>query len=106
MEQYSWNCVPTEEMDPFVTRQVIHTPHLTMVRIHFKRGALVPLHQHVHEQLTNVMSGRLRIELAGESTVLVSGDIARLPSNVPHAAEALDDTLVIDVFTPARTDWQ
>lgn len=106
MEQYSWDRVPIEQMNAFINRQVIHTPYLTMVRIHFKRGALVPAHQHIHEQLTSVVSGRLKIEMDGDSTVLGPGDVARLPPNVPHAAEALDDTLVIDVFTPARTDWQ
>jgi quercetin dioxygenase-like cupin family protein len=106
MEQYSWHHTPEEALSPLITRQVIHTPALTMLRGTFKQGAVLPLHHHVHEQLTTVLSGRLRLEVNGEVVVLGPGELARLPSDVPHAAEALEDTVILDVFTPARTDWQ
>jgi quercetin dioxygenase-like cupin family protein len=106
MERYDWEAVPKEAMGPLIVRQIIHTPDLTLVRGTFKRGAVVALHQHVHEQVTTVLSGRLRLEIDGEATVLTPGELARIPSNLPHVAEALDDTVVLDVFTPARTDWQ
>lgn len=106
MERYNWEAVPKQQMGPLITRQVIHTPALTLVRGTFTRDAVVALHQHVHEQVTSVLSGRLRLEIDGHATVLTAGELARIPSNLPHLAEALEDTIVLDVFTPARTDWQ
>ena len=106
MEHYSWDHVPQVEVSPMIRRQAIHTPSLTLARIVFQKGAIVPLHQHVNEQLTTVASGRLRLEVLGSKMALGPGEIARLPSNVPHAAEALEDTVVIDVFTPPMSQWQ
>jgi quercetin dioxygenase-like cupin family protein len=106
MQRYNWDTVPREAMGPLIVRQVIHTPDLTLLRGTFKQGAIVALHQHVHEQVTNVLSGRMRLEIEGEAAILTAGECARIPSNLPHAAEALEDTVVLDVFTPARTDWQ
>jgi quercetin dioxygenase-like cupin family protein len=106
VEQYSWDRVRQEEVSPMIRRQVIHTPSLTMTRIVFQKGAVVPLHHHVNEQLTTVVSGRLQLEVLGSKTALGPGGIARLPSDVPHAAEALEDTVVIDVFTPPMSQWR
>jgi quercetin dioxygenase-like cupin family protein len=106
MERYTWDETPREDMSPLITRQVIHTPALTMLRGTFKQGAVIALHQHLHEQITTVLSGKLRLEISGEATVLGPGELVRIPSDVPHTAEALEDTVVLDVFTPARTDWQ
>ena len=105
MDHYSWERVPPEDVGPKIQRQVIHTPDLTMCRSSFQKGAVVPLHQHVNEQVTTVLSGRLQLEAMGRKIALGPGEIARMPSDVPHAAEALEDTVVIDVFTPRRSDW-
>ena len=106
MELYNWDRIPQQKMDSMITRQMIHTPFLTMVRIAFKQGAVVPRHQHVNEQMTWVVSGKLQLEVEESKTTLGPGDIARVLPDVPHAAEALEDTVAIDVFTPARSDWQ
>jgi quercetin dioxygenase-like cupin family protein len=68
----------------------------------------VPKHAHVHEQMTYVLEGHLRLTVGtdgAESHDLRAGEVVVLPSNVPHAAEAMDDTRVIDVFSPPREDW-
>jgi quercetin dioxygenase-like cupin family protein len=104
MELYSWSSIPHRKMAPLIMRQIIHTPSLTMTRIEFKQGAAVGEHHHVNEQVTSVVSGKLSLTVEGSRTILGPGDIIRLPSDVPHAAEALEDTVVIDVFTPARSD--
>jgi quercetin dioxygenase-like cupin family protein len=106
MERYNWDAVPKQEMGPLIVRQIIHTPDLTLLRGTFRQGAVVALHQHMHEQVTTVLSGRLRLEINGEVTILNARELARIPSNLPHVAKALEDTIVLDVFTPARTDWQ
>jgi len=106
MERYNWDQVLREELSPLITRQVIHTSYTTIVRVTFKRGAVVALHEHFHEQVTMLMSGRLRFDLNGEEIVLEAGEVLRIPPNAPHLAEALEDSLCIDVFSPAREDWK
>lgn len=106
MEQYSWDQISAVEVRPFITRQVIHTPYMTMARMVFKRGSSAPLHHHANEQVTTVLSGKLRLEIEGVTLTLGPGNVVRVPGNVPHAAEALEDTTVVDVFTPPRTDWK
>jgi quercetin dioxygenase-like cupin family protein len=105
IERYTWDQVPEEELTPLIKRQVIHTPSMTLLRVQFKRGAFVPAHAHVHQQISMVMSGRLRIEVEGVETVLTPGSVLVIPSNANHLAEALEDTVDIDIFSPARTDW-
>jgi quercetin dioxygenase-like cupin family protein len=105
IERHDWDQVPEEELSPLIKRQVIHTPDMTLLRVQFKRGAFVPAHAHVHQQISMVMSGRLRIEVEGVETVLTPGSVLVIPSNANHLAEALEDTVDIDIFSPARTDW-
>jgi quercetin dioxygenase-like cupin family protein len=104
-ESYSWDQVPEEELTPLIKRQVIHTAGMTLLRVQFKRGAFVSAHAHVHQQISMVMSGRLRIEVDGVETILSPGSLLTIPSNANHLAEALEDTIDIDIFSPARTDW-
>jgi len=105
IERYNWDQVPEEELTPLIKRQAIHTPGMTLLRVQFKRGAFLPTHAHIHQQISMVMSGRLRIEVEGVETVLTPGSVLNIPSNANHLAEALEDTVDIDIFSPARTDW-
>ena len=104
MQPYNWNGIPETELSPGLTRQMIHTPRMTILRVSFKKGVASPAHQHVHEQVTMLASGAMRFDLAGEKIVLRPGDLLPIPSNVPHSAEALEDSVLIDVFTPPRDD--
>jgi quercetin dioxygenase-like cupin family protein len=106
MDRYRWDDVPRVQVSPMVSRQVIHTPHVTLARITFQRGADAPLHRHAHEQVTNILSGKLELEVDGVKMTLGPGDVVCVPGDVLHAAEALEDTIVLDVFSPARSDWQ
>jgi quercetin dioxygenase-like cupin family protein len=79
---------------------------MTILRVTLKQGAIVPLHQHVHEQITMPAQGALRIELEGKEIILRAGEVLRIPSNAPHLVEALEDSVGIELFTPAREDWK
>jgi quercetin dioxygenase-like cupin family protein len=105
MEIYNWNSLPAEKMSPLLIRQVIHTPYLTISRLQLAKGAIVPLHHHVHEQVTTLQSGVLRFELGGDEIVIRAGDVLRIPSGVPHSVETLEDSVAVDLFTPPREDW-
>lgn len=105
MPQYDWSKVPLEQLNPQMTRQMVHTERLTIARLGLKKGATVPEHRHENEQFSMIESGCLKFVLAGEVVVLPAGQALHIPPNVPHSAEALEDTLAIDVFSPPRQDW-
>lgn len=100
-----WEDEPIEELTPLIGRQVVHTENLTIARIHLRAGAVVPSHAHTHEQVATVIEGRLRFVVGSEETEVAAGESMFVPSGEPHEVEALDDSLVLDVFSPARDDW-
>lgn len=105
MEQYDWNAMPEEQLNPHVTRRAVHTANLTIARLQITKGALVPEHSHVNEQVATVERGSLRFTIGGQDLVVGAGQSVAIPSNVPHSVVALEDTTVVDVFSPRRDDW-
>ncbi len=76
--------------------------------IFLKKGSVVPLHQHDNEQFSYILEGSMQFwlqEEGGEEIFVQTGDVLQIPSNVPHGAIALEDTLSLDVFSPPRKDW-
>src|SRR5215469_16967042 len=106
MTQYDWNSLPPEQLNPRITRRAVHTQNLTIARLEILKYAVVPEHQHVHEQVATVERGALQFSIEGRDIVLRGGQSLAIPSNVPHKVVALEDTVVVDVFSPARDDWQ
>jgi quercetin dioxygenase-like cupin family protein len=105
MEEHVWTNVPQERMTALITRQAIHTANLTIARIQLLKGALVPLHHHVSEQVTTVESGSLACRMGGREIVLEAGHMLVIPPDLPHEVQALEDSFAIDVFAPRREDW-
>jgi quercetin dioxygenase-like cupin family protein len=104
-ELYQWETVAAEQMNPQVSRQVIHSDNMTLSRLSLKKGAFVPVHSHVAEQVCFVHAGQLQFVLDGQEQVVDAGQILRIPPNVPHSAEALEDSIALDLFSPRREDW-
>ena len=102
---YRWSEEPVEQLSPTIGRQTIHTETMTLARVVLRQGALVPEHQHENEQIATVLEGRLRFVVAGEEHILAAGESVALGPNVPHEVEALEDSVVLDVFSPVREDW-
>jgi quercetin dioxygenase-like cupin family protein len=105
VQSYNWRQIPEEQMNPLVSRQVIHGETMTVARLRLKKGAHVPLHHHVNEQVSIMESGVVRFVIGGEEVVARGGDVVRIPPNVPHEVTAEDDCLVFDLFSPPRADW-
>ncbi len=105
----SWAEVPQEVLNPLLTRQFITGAQAMLARIDLKKGATVPVHSHLNEQISWITAGALRFTLGspGEERVLTvrAGEVLIIPSNLPHAAEALEDTVDFDIFAPPRQDW-
>jgi len=102
---HNWSKVEEEQLNPSISRQVIHTECMTVARIRLRKGAVVALHQHVNEQLSMIERGKLRFVVAGEERVLGAGEALTIPPNAPHLVEALEDSLATDLFSPPREDW-
>lgn len=97
--------LPVEVLAPGISRQVIHGTQTTFSRWELKAGTSIPLHHHVNEQITWILSGRAEVVSAGISHALVAGDMMVFAPNVEHAFTMLEDTVAIDFFSPARQDW-
>jgi quercetin dioxygenase-like cupin family protein len=76
-----------------------------VARVYLKKGCLVPEHSHHNEQISMMEQGTLRFVLAGEELILKAGQVLRIPPHVPHSAEALEDSIAVDLFSPVREDW-
>ncbi len=105
MTQYDWNSMPAEQLNPQISRRVLHTENLTIARLQIAKDAVVPEHSHVNEQVATVERGALRFQIGGQETVVAAGQSVAIPSNVPHSVVALEDTTVVDIFSPRREDW-
>jgi quercetin dioxygenase-like cupin family protein len=105
MTHYDWNQMPAEQLNPTVARRAIHTQNLTIARLELLKGAVVPEHSHVHEQIATVERGSLLFHIGGKDVVLSAGQSLAIPSNIPHKVTALEDSYVVDVFSPCREDW-
>ena len=105
MKLYNWNTVPEEQMNPLVSRKVVHLENITLARIRLAKGAVVPLHSHIAEQVTMLESGKLRFEIDGRETIVSGGELLQIPPSAPHWIEALEDSVATDLFSPPREDW-
>ncbi len=105
MQTYRWEEVVSERMNPTLSRQVIHGDTMTVARIHLKKGASVPAHSHHNEQISMVERGAVKFVLAGVEKIVGPGEILTIPPHVPHSAEALEDSVAVDLFSPRREDW-
>ena len=105
---YRWEDMPREELTPLIHRRLLTGERMMLAHVYLAKGALVPRHVHHNEQLTYILEGRLRFWLGdedGEAVDVHAGEVLHIPSNVPHRAEALEDTLDVDMFSPPRQDW-
>ena len=99
------NILP-KEIAPGFQSKFIHTDNNTLNFIEVKAGSEVPLHQHVHEQLSFVLEGKFELTVAGFTKVLEPGLFAVIPPNVIHGGMAITDCKLIDVFSPVREDYK
>lgn len=111
MSQSGWKhtslaTMPVEHLNPLIERQFVHGEEAMLARLLLRKGCIVPEHSHINEQITYVLEGALRFTLDGDDVVTVAaGETLVIPPNVKHSAEALEDTLDLDVFAPPRADW-
>jgi quercetin dioxygenase-like cupin family protein len=104
--QYTpWSSIPLEDLNPLFQRQFVVGQDIMLARVLMKKGCIVPEHSHHNEQLTYILEGALKFWIDGREIVVNAGETLCIPSNMPHKAEALADTVDLDVFSPPREDW-
>jgi quercetin dioxygenase-like cupin family protein len=105
---YRWDDLPREDLNPLIGRRLITGDQMMIAQVFLAKGAIVPQHAHDNEQLTYILEGTLRFWLGDDEPTVVdvhAGEVLHIPSNLAHKAEALEDTLDVDVFAPPRADW-
>jgi quercetin dioxygenase-like cupin family protein len=106
-----WDDIRREQVTDSIARRLFTGERMMLAHVYLDKGAIVPTHKHENEQLTWIIEGALRFWIGEEGSddieelVVAAGEVLYIPSNVPHKAEALEDTLDIDVFSPPRQDW-
>ena len=105
MQLFSWNSVKKEKLNEKLGRKAINGEKVTLAQIFLAKDAVVPMHQHESEQMSCVLEGAVKFELEGTEVVVHKGDVLQIPSNAPHSARALEDSVALDVFSPIRLDW-
>jgi quercetin dioxygenase-like cupin family protein len=100
-----WKTVEREKLNDMIDRQMVVGNKLMLAHVFLKKGAHVPKHHHHNEQVTYILEGALKFAIDGKEIVVRTGEVLCIPSNMPHEAWALEDTLDLDVFDPPREDW-
>ena len=105
---YRWDDMPKDPLKPGVQRRLVSTERMMLAHVYLDAGAIVPKHEHENEQLTYILEGVLRFWLGEDGSRVVdvhAGEVLHIPSGLPHKAEALEQTLDVDIFCPPRQDW-
>jgi len=105
LKYLSWKEVHLETINPLFQRQLIVGNQVMLARVLLKRGCIVPLHSHENEQLSYILEGALKFWIDGKEIVVHAGEVLTIPPHMPHKAEALEDTVDLDIFHPPRADW-
>ena len=105
----NWDDIPVEPLNPLIGRQFLVGTNVMIARILLKQRAIVPMHRHHNEQISNILEGALKFILktkTGDKEIIVrAGEVLCIPPNLPHEAHALEDTVALDIFNPPRQDW-
>jgi quercetin dioxygenase-like cupin family protein len=105
---FRWDDMPKERVTDMLDRRLVTGERMMLAHVYLKKGCVVPKHSHENEQLTYILEGALRFRIGedgAQEIVVAAGEVLHIPSNVPHEALALEDTLDVDVFSPPRADW-
>lgn len=105
---HRWTEMPKERVTDQISRRLVTGQGMMLAHVYLAKGAVVPRHQHTNEQLTYILEGALRFWIGEDESEVIdvrAGEVLHIPSNVWHKAEALEDTLDVDIFDPPRQDW-
>jgi len=105
MQHLAWDTVRKENLNDKFWRKYVTGEKAMVAQLGLSQGCIVPLHQHESEQISMVMQGAVKFALEGQEVTVRGGEVLVIPSNLPHSAVAMEDSSVIEVFSPIRHDW-
>src|SRR5579863_2991082 len=105
LKHTAWNSIELEDLNPLLQRHFIVGQNVMVARVLLKRGCIVPEHSHHNEQITYILEGALKFWIDGKEIVVNAGEVLTIPPYMPHKAEAVEDTVDLDIFSPPRADW-
>jgi quercetin dioxygenase-like cupin family protein len=86
-------------------KTLVHGEKTLLAEFRLAAGSLLPLHDHPNEQSGYLVSGRMRLTIAGVAHEVAPGDSWCIPAGLPHSAEIIEDSLAVEVFSPLRQDY-
>jgi quercetin dioxygenase-like cupin family protein len=105
LKHIPWSSVELEDLNPLLQRHFVVGQNIMLARVLLKKGCIVPEHSHHNEQITYILEGALKFWIDSKELVVNAGEVLTIPPHMPHKAEALEDTVDLDVFNPPRADW-
>lgn len=105
---FRWEDMPKEQVTDMLDRRLITGDRMMLAHVYLKKGAIVPQHSHENEQITYILEGGLRFWIGKDESQVIDvlpGEVLHIPSFVLHKAEAIEDTVDVDIFSPPRQDW-
>src|SRR4026208_2093558 len=105
---YRWDSMKKERVSDMLERRLITGDRVMLAHVYLKKGCIVPRHSHENEPLTYTLAAALKFWIGEDGTEEITvhaGEVLLIPSNIPHMAEALEETLDVDIFSPPRQDW-
>ena len=103
--RHRWTDLSSQALTESIQRRYITADRVTIARFELRKGGVVPRHAHENEQVSCVLSGALEFRFDDRQVVVGAGEVMQIPGGVPHEVAVLEDTVVIDVFSPVRQDW-
>ncbi len=100
-----WADMPQTEMTPTIRLRPLSGQSVMAVEVILDRGGIIAEHQHVHEQISLMISGKLEFTVGTEKKIVGPGETVLIPSNVPHSVVVLENAVVYDIFSPPREDF-
>ena len=94
---FRWSDIELDKVTEMVSRKEIRGEHESLVQTYFKKGGIVPVHQHSGPQWVYVLQGVLLMTVGGEVITAREGDVVHVPAGTAHQLEALDDSFVLDI---------
>lgn len=99
------NDIKEKEIFPGYKAKFINSENMTFAYWTIEEGSSFPEHAHEHEQVLSMLEGKLELKVGRDTKILKSGDVAIIPSNMPHSGKAIKKVNAIDVFCPVRQDY-
>ena len=105
MKLYNWNEVAVQQLDNGITRQMITAGNMMLAQIFVPKGVSFPTHRISSEQITIYIKGGAIYQSEQSNVEASEGDILYIPAGTEHSDRVVEDTIVLDVFSPPRKDW-